>query len=939
MIAHAIIWSVLSTASAVEPQAFANALRLAGIESTFARRIGTELLVVPSTEHPSAREVAAIRAFISNGGDAILAGEPMIRVFEPNLLNACATVKDVTEIAHPERYLRWNPPWPVPRFSAPTGAMVLLQDQPTHQPLAFYGRLGKGRYLAFATAFDQTSKLGVTRYPYFAEYLRAAFDYHPRVVRPAIEAYFDPGFRQDADLPALVAGWRKAGISKIYAATWYKVDYSRLIDLCHAKGIAVYAWFTLPMVGIDFWNEHPKWQTVRTGWRYPINMGIPEAREAAFERVRRDIERFQWDGINFAEMNSDSPADAAEYTALHREVLQRFQYPGLEIIVTALDSIHSPRLKSAIGIDTNAIAALRKETPFTLQLEDAFEFWPSPPDRYVRFAQAYAKHSPIFDVNIVADRDIAGSNVPSALATGTEFLQLLHFASQPTGRLALYSESTVAPNDWEFASAALAADAHVAPEGDAARVRSPHPVSVKVSGGWALVPAGNHLVKAPTNLQALSCDLLAISETGFEYSSPGRCAYAFAKPPAAIAVDGASWTEPTLPRGHHQVSTAAPEWRFTTSRSGEVGLTIHAAVPGTNWAKPKAEAAIITLTIDGKYNQDVTLYMGATPHDYRVLLGPLAAGSHRLEYSLNPAGVQASVKASFQAEVVNDDALAQAPVMYLRPDTVGRFSDLPLHAWYEWLDEPGGRVLQFSMIFSNEDGGTDTAALMARWGRTLDIEYVVRFQGKTITFQARNHKETPFAGTWFARHPVVYDVSDNNNFGDAPSGEAPLRVILWPEPFDLSRHSREELADRNPWTYRIMYEELLREGKVEKIGDPREYLYVEARIEAATAAASFIAGGVSSDGGVPRQRIDRDGWVRSAIRVANRDPRQIEFRCDLPLRAKPQSFCVIGGISKLYFLDQDFRPQPTLFEWPGPAIRLAPGEGHIFQWKGAPQTP
>src|SRR6185369_4265059 len=146
------------------------------------------------------------------------------------------------------------------RFELPSGATALMQDQPTHQPLAFWGRLGRGRYLAMAAAFDTSSVLGTSRYPYFAEYLQRAFGYQPSIVRPHIEAYFDPGFRAGADLAPLVLGWRDAGIRVIYAATWYDFDYPRLIELCHANGIAVYAWFTPPMITRQFWERHPAWQ-------------------------------------------------------------------------------------------------------------------------------------------------------------------------------------------------------------------------------------------------------------------------------------------------------------------------------------------------------------------------------------------------------------------------------------------------------------------------------------------------------------------------------------------------------------------------------------------------------------------------------------------------------------------------------------------------------
>lgn len=41
---------------------------------------------------------------------------------------------------------------------------------------------------------------------------------------------------------------------------------------------------------------------------------------------------------------------------------------------------------------------------------------------------------------------------------------------------------------------------------------------------------------------------------------------------------------------------------------------------------------------------------------------------------------------------------------------------------------PGHRVLEYSLVWSNEDGGTDTPALMARWGRSTDIEWIYRVE-------------------------------------------------------------------------------------------------------------------------------------------------------------------------------------------------------------------
>lgn len=71
--------------------------------------------------------------------------------------------------------------------------------------------------------------------------------------------------------------------------------------------------------------------------------------------------------------------------------------------------------------------------------------------------------------------------------------------------------------------------------------------------------------------------------------------------------------------------------------------------------------------------------------------------------------------------------------------------------------------------FSNEDGGTQTTALMARWGRTTDIEWVyetrIGVEGETSAiFQGADHKDTRFAGKLEADHPLMFVATVNNNF-------------------------------------------------------------------------------------------------------------------------------------------------------------------------------
>src|SRR5207248_943806 len=137
------------------------------------------------------------------------------------------------------------------------------------------------------------------------------------------------------------------------------------------------------------------------------------------------------------------------------------------------------------------------------------------------------------------------------------------------------------------------------------------------------------------------------------------------------------------------------------------------------------------------------------------------------------------------------------------------------------------------------DGGTPTDALMARWGRTTDIEYIYRVQldpaGKTVkeTFQAPDHKDQEFHGEKIAAHPLLLDATLNNVFSDR--GHTSVQYHLLPFRVDLSAASRERVMDTNPWTYQLSAQEMKKEGKTReygidsgaKIGDPRNYLYLE----------------------------------------------------------------------------------------------------------------
>ena len=130
---------------------------------------------------------------------------------------------------------------------------------------------------------------------------------------------------------------------------------------------------------------------------------------------------------------------------------------------------------------------------------------------------------------------------------------------------------------------------------------------------------------------------------------------------------------------------------------------------------------------------------GARPTVYRVALGRLESGTHRVSIALDrarsaPAVRQARAGRLRIALAPPSDRVAQyAPILYGRdlPEIPGRFennhTDAPLLAYHTAsTDAAGQTTIEYTVIWSNEDAGTDAPALMARWGRTTDIEWIYR---------------------------------------------------------------------------------------------------------------------------------------------------------------------------------------------------------------------
>ena len=403
---------------------------------------------------------------------------------------------------------------------------------------------------------------------------------------------------------------------------------------------------------------------------------------------------------------------------------------------------------------------------------------------------------------------------------------------------------------------------------------------------------------------------------------------------------------------------------FELAADREIVLEIEARSPGASWARKGSEAAALVVLVDGAYNQDVLLWAGERFHTYYVLLGRLPKGTHKVSVALNPARSAAGARRAevkklnhfipYAYDAPNPEehsfAVAHAPVLYARPNTIDHFTDIPVLMYYEILHEGVDTVYRYTVVFTNEDGGTQTAALFARWGRGTDIEWVyeIRLRGGKVvaeTYQGVRHETKAFQGQRTGgEHPLLAVASDNNNFSDLACSA--VRFAPHPAAARLEAATRESRMDFSA-VYRVMTEELQREGRISDtpsdintVADPREYLYVEAASEQEGAAVAFDvrlkgrADVFKSDMGEPRLRIERSGYYRTGIRlpkgVAPGSIESVTARCHPHPATAPGGTCKRLKLVRVLALGPDFVPR-ELPHVAQPEVTLAAGEARLFR--------
>lgn len=461
-------------------------------------------------------------------------------------------VRNVVDVHDPGMKIYWAEPVSLPIFTVPADFQTFTRERWKNAPLVAGKRTGRGAVLWLAAS---PGSEGTERFPYL---LNALVDLGLTMpMRSAtLWSFFDAAYRSRADVDYLAQRWRKTGISALHVAAWHNMEpdpqrdgyLKNLILACHRNAILVYAWLELPHVSEEFWARHPEWrektavgEDAQLDWRKLMNLENPACKQAVAKEVRSLLERFDWDGVNLAElyfeslegisnparftpMNTDvrrefeqragfDPArlfDAASpHSAAHDPVglrtfldfraklasqmqsdwlavveQERSEKPWLDTVLTHIDDRLEPGMRDALGADTSRSLSLIESQHATILVEDPATLWDLGSVRYQRLADKWLtapldKNKLAVDINVVERyQDV----YPTKKQTGSELYQLVHQASQSFSHVALYFENSIERQDLGLLPVAAANGKMTQPEPDEINVDAPQSIRIAWRG-------------------------------------------------------------------------------------------------------------------------------------------------------------------------------------------------------------------------------------------------------------------------------------------------------------------------------------------------------------------------------------------------------------------------------------------------------------------------
>ncbi len=426
------------------------------------------------------------------------------------------TVASLVDEHDPELEILWQEPLTLPIYELPAGAQLHTWEKHSRAPLA--ASVGNLLWLA-----AEPGDRGYERYPYLAQAIvrdQANGELaQPRLLGNRLWVFLDTSYRNRADPAYLARRWRRGGVAAVHVAAWHfhEPDSSRdrylanLIKAWHREGVLAYAWLELPHVSDGFWSRYPGCREktasgadARLDWRKLVNLADPHCFELAAKEVDHLLTRFDWDGVNLAELYFESlhgPSNPARFTPmngwvradaerklgfnptdlfddncerhwsrspkqwgefadyraklaldLQARLIRRVAgvVPGADIVVTQIDDRFDTRMREYLGADTAALIPLAKQLDFTIAIEDPATIWNLGPQRYSEIGRRYAELTTdasrlAIDINIVERYQQV---YPTRKQVGVELFQLVHAASEAFHRVLLYFEHSISRPDW-----------------------------------------------------------------------------------------------------------------------------------------------------------------------------------------------------------------------------------------------------------------------------------------------------------------------------------------------------------------------------------------------------------------------------------------------------------------------------------------------------------